>query len=265
MNFTRPFQNRVATALLTGMLSVYGLPALADWSDSANSLGVQTATGSAYVVDCPAGGTGGTIWGTGIYTSDSSICMAAVHTGFFTQAMGGQVTFRVLGPQQTYAASSNNGVTSEAYGPWSSSFMIISSTGHQVNLPVQATSVTWTQSPISLQLGLGPHAISCPSGGSLASTIWGTDVYTSDSAICVAAVHSGRINAAAGGTVHIQMLGDQPAFVGSSRNGVTSEAYGPWDSSYLFTLGASKAGNRNCFHCLIFAPFPGYLFLKPQQ
>jgi len=39
--------------------------------------------GSVYLVECPEGCTAqsGTIWGTGIYLLESSICRAAIHTG----------------------------------------------------------------------------------------------------------------------------------------------------------------------------------------
>jgi len=39
--------------------------------------------GSIYLVQCPSGCTNqpGTIWGTGIYLIESSICKAAIHAG----------------------------------------------------------------------------------------------------------------------------------------------------------------------------------------
>lgn len=39
--------------------------------------------GSIYLVDCPEGCANfpSNIWGTGIYTSDSSVCRAAIHAG----------------------------------------------------------------------------------------------------------------------------------------------------------------------------------------
>ena len=37
--------------------------------------------------------------------------------------------------------------------------------------------------------------------------MWGTDNYTAESAVCVAAVHRGIISAGSGGTVSLRILG----------------------------------------------------------
>src|SRR5919108_232995 len=44
-------------------------------------------------VECPAGGTlnGAKLWGTGVYTKDSTICVAAVHAGVIKAETGGVV------------------------------------------------------------------------------------------------------------------------------------------------------------------------------
>ena len=48
--------------------------------------------GSVFLVNCPGGCTEdkGSVWGTGIYTQDSSICRAAIHAGV-NQDFGGLV------------------------------------------------------------------------------------------------------------------------------------------------------------------------------
>jgi hypothetical protein len=48
--------------------------------------------GSVYLVECPEGCTQqpGNIWGTGVYTLDSSICRAAIHSGV-NQDIGGLI------------------------------------------------------------------------------------------------------------------------------------------------------------------------------
>lgn len=73
----------------------------------------------------------------------------------------------------------------------------------------------------------------CPPGGGL-STIWGTDVYTDDSPICVAAVQVGLIQREAGGRVKIVIRPGQDQYRGSTRNGVTSDDYGAWEGSFAF-------------------------------
>lgn len=73
----------------------------------------------------------------------------------------------------------------------------------------------------------------CPPGGT-AHTVWGTDVYTDDSSVCTAAVHAGRLTMAGGGTVRIQIGPGKEAFAGSTRHGVASSDYGPWEGSFSF-------------------------------
>ena len=63
---------------------------------------------------------------------------------------------------------------------------------------------------------------SCPAGGITGATVWGTDVYAADSAICPAAVHAGKLSAYYGGTAAIEVEVGQIGYTGSSRNGVVS-------------------------------------------
>jgi hypothetical protein len=79
--------------------------------------GATTAT-----VECPPGGAGFSVWGTGVFTDDSSVCTAAVHAGLITFAGGGTVRVERLPGQDSYQGSVANGVTSYPYGPWSGSF-----------------------------------------------------------------------------------------------------------------------------------------------
>jgi hypothetical protein len=73
----------------------------------------------------------------------------------------------------------------------------------------------------------------CPAGGSY-FTVWGTDVYTDDSAVCVAAVHVGLITYASGGHVTFEIRPGQDSYVGSLRNGVQTHNWGSWPGSFVF-------------------------------
>jgi len=64
--------------------------------------------------------------------------------------------------------------------------------------------------------------------------VWGTDIYTDDSTISVAAVHAGVLTNGQSGNVYIQMLGARSSFSGTSRNGVQTWNYGSWPGSYQF-------------------------------
>ncbi|HEY7069132.1 MAG TPA: LCCL domain-containing protein, partial [Acidimicrobiales bacterium] len=45
------------------------------------------------------------IWGTGTYTDDSAVCIAAVHSGFITLEEGGSVIIEMRPGQDAYPAS----------------------------------------------------------------------------------------------------------------------------------------------------------------
>jgi hypothetical protein len=74
-------------------------------------------------VDCPPEGEAFPIWGTEIYTDDSSICTAAVHAGLITFEDGGDVVIQAAPGQDSYTSTEANGVTSSQYGPWRGSFV----------------------------------------------------------------------------------------------------------------------------------------------
>lgn len=81
--------------------------------------------GSIYLVNCPDGcqKKEETIWGNGIYTSDSSICKSAIHSGVL-QNYGGLIIFIKSSGLGHYESSSNREITSTNYGGWKSSFVI---------------------------------------------------------------------------------------------------------------------------------------------
>ncbi len=68
-------------------------------------------------------GTGGSaIWGTDVYTDDSSVARAAVHAGVVAAGQTKVVTVTILPGQASYPASTRNGVTSASWGAWSGSY-----------------------------------------------------------------------------------------------------------------------------------------------
>lgn len=68
----------------------------------------------------------GTIWGTDIYTDDSSVCGAAIHAGVISSS-GGRVTVLIQPGQSSYTGSIRNGISTNSYGTWLGSFSFISS------------------------------------------------------------------------------------------------------------------------------------------
>ena len=65
-----------------------------------------------------------TIWGTGTYSDDSSICTAAAHAGVINLATGGSFTVTIQPGLPDYPATTQNGISSSHWGSWGRSFII---------------------------------------------------------------------------------------------------------------------------------------------
>jgi hypothetical protein len=63
-------------------------------------------------------------------------------------------------------------------------------------------------------------------------SVWGTDVYTADSALALAAVHAGLLKPGQTGVIKVKMVPSPLTFQGSTRNGVTSEPFGAFPAAY---------------------------------
>ena len=92
------------------------------WSTSATQ--VKQDVGSVYKFECPKGGTAAAVWGSDIYTADSSVCTAAVHAGKITLADGGEVTIEMRPGRSIYGSTTRNGITSSTYGQYPNSFVV---------------------------------------------------------------------------------------------------------------------------------------------
>ena len=72
------------------------------------------------------GTTGGAIWGTDIYTSDTYIPCAAVHAGFIANGETKEVYIKVVQGLSEYIGSTRNGVSTSGYGGWGLSYQFVS-------------------------------------------------------------------------------------------------------------------------------------------
>ena len=165
------------------------------------------------------------VWGVDIYSDDSSICRAARHAGVVSPG-GGTVRVMPRGPQPSFPGSERHGITTLSYGGFPRSFSVAASEAQ--------TGVDLNQCPATFQVyraGGGALSCICTAEQTAQGTVWGTDVYTHDSSVCTAAVHVGRITLASGGTVTIEMRPGQASYLGSTRNGITSNSYGAWGCS----------------------------------
>ncbi len=110
-------------------LAVTEAPASAPATDpwSVNAVEHRAQVGEQFTYDCPPADESrfDTVWGTDVYTDDSSVCTAAVHAGAITVEDGGEVTIEIAPGEDSYEASEQNGIESSPYGPWGGSFVVV--------------------------------------------------------------------------------------------------------------------------------------------
>ena len=70
------------------------------------------------------GSTEGQVWGTGTYTGDSTLAMAAVHAGAVKAGESGIVKVTVVPPLNQYLGSTRRGVTSGGFGRYGTAYKI---------------------------------------------------------------------------------------------------------------------------------------------
>lgn len=68
--------------------------------------------------------------------------------------------------------------------------------------------------------------------GATAGGLWGTDIYTGDSALAVAAVHAGAIKDGESAVVRVTVMPPLAQYPGSVRNGATSQSFGRFGTAY---------------------------------
>lgn len=204
------------------------------------------------------------VWGTEIYTADSSVCTAALHAGKIGKT-GGEVIYELRPGQSSYAGTIRNGVATNRWDAYECSFVFTSKgcsagsvlcgaqcanlelhPGHcgrcgnacaagescrkgACSPGVDADYLTTPGAPCS-----GTRTFICPPFTGGMGSVWGTSVYTDDSSVCAAALHAGVISDTKGGSVTVEMLPGRPAYSGTTSHGVISQSWGAWSCSFRF-------------------------------
>lgn len=228
-------------------------PPRLDFNWAQNLVAYRGHPGMQLLVRCPAGGTPGTVWGTDLYSDDSSVCTAAAHSGRVSFAQGGEVRVLVLAGAGVYTGSARGGVSSASYGAWPGSFVLLEGpapgltatpTPPAAPAPAPAvqfqpgvpTEVSWSTNATSVRGRVGQRFVAvCPPGGA-AGTVWGTEAYTDDSSVCTAAVHAGRLTLAQGGVVTFWAHPGRGRYAGSSALGVSTQ---PWERAWAGSFAFS--------------------------
>jgi hypothetical protein len=198
--------------------------------------------GKPVLVVCPSACPGGGIWGTDLYTDDSMVCRALVHAGAIPPA-GGKAAITFTRGQLSYISTERNGVGSNSYGSWPRSFYAQAVDAQ--NRPVgsvptiydEHTALVGCGSSNPFQGAPGSRFTAVCTADCVAGGLWGSNPYTGDSSLCAAAHHAGLLKP---GELKFSVTlgGPEGSFKGSSANGVNSQSYGAFGSS--FTLAKAQ-------------------------
>ena len=181
-----------------------------------------------YACTCAPDDFDGSLWGSGIYTSDSNLCTAARHAGAVGPG-GGDILAVARPGQERYPSTTQNGITSSDWGSYSSSIeFVVDSTVAPVPVPTAAGPACG-----KFPVGATQHDCVCAASAAAAGPVWGSNPYVTDSDICEAARHAGVIGET-GGAVRLFGLPGLEQYAGSARNGVTSYDWGTYGASFSF-------------------------------
>jgi choice-of-anchor C domain-containing protein len=128
-----------AAAVAAGTTTVTGTTATVA---PGNLTGYRNKVGSTYEFSV-TGASSGSVWGTDVYTDDSSVARAAVHAGVVRVGETKVVTVTIIAGQGSYSASTRNAVTTSSWGAWSGSYSFAGgsgSSGTAVAVPALAVS-----------------------------------------------------------------------------------------------------------------------------
>ncbi|GAC1352943.1 MAG: hypothetical protein NVS3B20_15960 [Polyangiales bacterium] len=181
-----------------------------------------------FTARCPSDCTNGTIYGTFRYTTDSALCVAALHAGAIDVDKGGFVKVKITKGLPHYRDTKLHGIRSSDWGKYEESFYFPDFPGDES----ENAKLSCGQSPNDLGKDPGDtFTVTCPEDCT-EGAIYGTDAYTTDSSICVAAVHAGVVKADKGGRVTVKVVKGRNAYKGSKHNGVRSDDWGEFNESF---------------------------------
>lgn len=150
----------------------------------------------------------GNVWGSNPYTSDSVICLAALHSGHITKE-GGLFIVKKGGSLESYVGSVKNGVSTQSYGSFD----------HLLILPSELDiKLNFTTNQCGPRIGICKgKANGCIEKGD----VWGDNPYVRESNLCKAALHAGLITEN-GGIFMIEESGTHGGYPGITKNSIAS-------------------------------------------
>ncbi|KAJ6246506.1 lccl domain-containing protein [Anaeramoeba flamelloides] len=174
------------------------------------------------------GANSGNVWGSDIYTDDSSLSKSVVHAGLLRIGESGWVKVKILPGQQSYTGTTRNGIKTSNYGNYHGSYQYIK-TERNVKIPQNQTPTN-----LSKYRGRNNEIFEIYLTGSDSGNVWGSDIYTDDSSLSKSVVHAGKLCFEESGWVKVKILPGQQSYLGTTRNGITTSNYGNYSGSYQF-------------------------------
>ena len=101
------------------------------------------------------------------------------------------------------------------------SFIAVILLGCREGLQVECTTKMKDVSVKNKEVGAYFH-VKCPANCKM-GTVWGTDIYSTDSSVCAAGVHAGVINQKGGGSFKVTVIKAPDKYFGSWKNEVKSD------------------------------------------
>lgn len=208
-------RNGAVLAVAGGMMLMAG----GAWAQE--QCGAYPVGQDSYSCACPSGFSRGSVWGSGPYTADSSICTAALHAGAIGPE-GGKVQALAAGPGESFTGTEANGVTTSNWGSYPNSFVFEVSAVADVAMCAGFPDDT--------------ERLTCMCDAAAATAdgfVWGTSPYSGDSDICTAAVHGGLIGPE-GGVVTVLRTAGLDAYMGTENNGIATFDWTGYPYSFVF-------------------------------
>jgi len=178
------------------------------------------------------GAQNGAVWGTDVYTDDSSLATAAVHAGVLKVGHKAVVKVTILPGEQKYGGSMRNGITTTDFGAWEGSFKVEAVKGRSPRGAAPKPRVMADPGTLVGFRGQNGKSFLIEITGQNTGSVWGTGVYTDDSSLATAAVHAGIVKVGQKAVVKVTILPGEQQYTGSDRNGITSNNWGDWLGTY---------------------------------
>ncbi len=174
----------------------------------------------------------GAVWGTDVYTDDSSLAAAAVHAGVLKVGHKAVVKVTILPGEQKYRGSMRNGITTNDFAAFQGSFKVEAVKGRSPRAAAPKPGVMAEPGTLVEFRGQNGKSFLFEITGQNTGSIWGTGVYTDDSFLATAAVHGGIVKVGQKAVVKVTILPGEQQYTGSERNGIISNSWGDWLGSY---------------------------------